>query len=139
MFGNPFPITSSTSWQMAWEDSEPGEVAAHLAVEKICASLPLSPPLFLKKMPAGSFSRCNGKSQITVLRKSLHSPSYTGMGTTLSCFLVLEKTLIYAPRRNSRLYRLRSGSPLQRLTEDHSVRNAFWYNDGSTLPCTHSL
>jgi len=43
------------------------------------------------------------------------------MGTTLSCFTIVEKSLIYAHVGDSRLYRYRD--KLEQLTEDHSLRH----------------
>ena len=44
------------------------------------------------------------------------------MGTTLSCFVIVEDFLIYAHIGDSRLYRYRN--KLEQLTEDHSLRQS---------------
>lgn len=45
---------------------------------------------------------------------------FSGMGTTLCCFLVLQDTLIYGHIGDSRIYRFRNH--LERLTTDHSLK-----------------
>lgn len=46
---------------------------------------------------------------------------YTGMGTTLCCFLLHQQHIIFANVGDSRIYRYRKG--LKQLTEDHSLKN----------------
>ncbi|MBS0653369.1 MAG: serine/threonine-protein phosphatase, partial [Verrucomicrobia bacterium] len=51
---------------------------------------------------------------------SLEDDAFSGMGTTLSCFLVHEDRLVYAHMGDSRLYQYR-GKLLQ-ISHDHSLR-----------------
>lgn len=96
-----------------------GEVAASLAVESMCSSiealsdhLPFDEiSLFLRE----AIAQANQK----VYAESLKHQEYAGMGTTLSCFLLTDESLIYAHIGDSRLYRFRK--TLEQLTQDHSL------------------
>ncbi len=61
-------------------------------------------------------ARANAK----VFNESHLHPDYAGMGTTLTCCIIVEDFLIYAHIGDSRLYRYRKH--LEQLTEDHSQR-----------------
>jgi protein phosphatase len=54
------------------------------------------------------------------------------MGTTLSCFVVIDKFLIYGHIGDSRLYRYRN--ELEQLTEDHSLLQTLWNKEEATSP-----
>ncbi|MCX6988417.1 MAG: Stp1/IreP family PP2C-type Ser/Thr phosphatase [Chlamydiae bacterium] len=47
--------------------------------------------------------------------------AYTGMGTTLCCFLLHKNHLVYAHVGDSRIYQYTNG--LKQLSEDHSLKN----------------
>lgn len=97
-----------------------GEVASSLTVESCCDSLKaLSTQatveetcLLLRKAIADANKKVYAQAK-------LHS-EYAGMGTTLSCFVLLKDVLIYAHVGDSRLYRYRH--KLDQLTQDHSLR-----------------
>lgn len=104
-----------------------GEVASSLAVQSMCKSM-----ASLENQPSAeeacmrlreAFSRANTK----VYHESRQNPDYAGMGTTLSCFVITDDYLIYAHVGDSRLYRYRG--KLERLTEDHSLRNALFRDE----------
>lgn len=99
-----------------------GEVASSLAIQSMCKSMTL-----LEDQPSNeevckrlreAFARTNTK----VYNESHQNREYAGMGTTLSCFVITDDYLIYGHIGDSRLYRYRG--KLERLTEDHSLRNA---------------
>lgn len=73
-----------------------------------------------------------------VFRLSVEHPEYTGMGTTLSCFLIYQGTLIYGHVGDSRIYRFRKGL-LKQLSHDHSLRQELLLSGGLdiTLAATY--
>jgi protein phosphatase len=96
-----------------------GEVAAATALDSVCTSIHAAPDMSIEKtciFLRGALARANAH----VLQKALSHPNYTGMGTTLSCFVLTEQHLVYAHIGDSRLYRYRHR--LLQLTEDHSLR-----------------
>ena len=99
-----------------------GEVASSLAIQCMCksmASLEDRPSIEEAcKRLRDAFAKTNTK----VYNESHQNREYAGMGTTLSCFVITDDYLIYAHIGDSRLYRYRG--KLERLTEDHSLRNA---------------
>ena len=104
-----------------------GEIASSLAVQSMCKSMasfedqPSAEEACMRLREA--FARANTK----VYQESHQNPEYAGMGTTLSCFMITDDYLIYAHVGDSRLYRYRG--KLERLTEDHSLRNAKFRDD----------
>jgi protein phosphatase len=96
-----------------------GEVAASFAVENMCTSIEaLSSP---DVEEVCQFMRAAiDKANTKVYEESRQHIEYTGMGTTLCCFIILEKCLVYGHVGDSRLYRFRKR--LVQLTEDHSLR-----------------
>ena len=100
-----------------------GEVAAKESVLHVCDAL----ESFLRQHPHPSISSLKShlrgafvKANSWIRALALQHPDLAGMGTTLCCFLILEKELIYAHIGDSRVYRFRN--TLERLTEDHSLR-----------------
>lgn len=109
-----------------------GEVAASYTVESMCQSIRTLPDgssvedacLFLRE----AISKANTRVYDEARRQS----EYAGMGTTLSCFLIVENFLIYAHIGDSRLYRFRN--KLEQLTEDHSLRQSLSIEDQEVSP-----
>ncbi|MES2121768.1 MAG: protein phosphatase 2C domain-containing protein, partial [Chlamydiota bacterium] len=97
-----------------------GEVASTIAVESLCSSMQSLPEQPSVEEACLYLRRAVGVANAQILEKAKSDPLCKGMGTTLSCYLVLGKFLIYAHVGDSRLYRLRS--ELRQLTEDHSLR-----------------
>lgn len=103
-----------------------GEVAAAEAIHTMTHHV--------RKMP--SFSNTEEVSQCLlyatqdanrlIQKNAAADRTLTGMGTTLSCYVIYKNDLIYAHIGDSRLYRFRStppsSSPLQQLSRDHSLR-----------------
>jgi PPM family protein phosphatase len=101
-----------------------GEVAASLAVESMCRSIEtLSDQASIEEI-CQVLRLAIVKANATVFQASRQHPDCTGMGTTLSCFVIKENFLIYAHVGDSRLYRYRH--TLDQLTEDHSLRQTLW-------------
>jgi serine/threonine protein phosphatase PrpC len=102
-----------------------GEVAAKEAVMALCDAVDL---LFEKSETLAQTDVMAGikdgilaaNAWVRTLAKK-HS-ELAGMGTTLSCFCLFNKHLIYAHVGDSRLYRYRKKEGLTCLTTDHSVR-----------------
>ncbi len=98
-----------------------GEVASSFAVKSMCESIhALSAKTDIEEacqLFRGAIAKANSK----VFEESHRHLDYAGMGTTLSCFLVLENFLIYGHIGDSRLYRYRNR--LEQLTEDHSLKH----------------
>lgn len=104
-----------------------GEVASSLAIQSMCTSL-----AHLEEQPSieetckrlrEAFAKTNAK----VYHESHQNSDHAGMGTTLSCFVVTDEYLVYGHVGDSRLYRYRG--KLERLTEDHSLRNTLHKED----------
>ena len=109
-----------------------GEIAAFKAVESMCASV-----AHVEKSDSIE-DTCNLlRSAIAAANEMVYTLShqkkaYSGMGTTLSCFLLQNNALIYAHIGDSRLYRKRQ--KLEQLTEDHSLRHAMLINEEQPSP-----
>jgi serine/threonine protein phosphatase PrpC len=101
-----------------------GEVAAKEAADSLCRSMDEFFANSEKELSVEEL--CNGlreailKANRWVYQLAEHNESFEGMGTTLCCFLLYNKTLIYAHVGDSRIYRLRQ--TLQQLTRDHSLK-----------------
>lgn len=100
-----------------------GEVAAKEAVLHVCDSV----ERFLRANPHPSLDAAKSHlrkalSDANTWIRSLSAkhPDFNGMGTTICCILILEKTVICAHIGDSRIYRFRG--KLDRLTQDHSLR-----------------
>ena len=121
MFGQLFQKNNSTYWQTAWEDTERERSQLPLSLQSMCTSI-----ASLKENPSVEETCLHLRHGIAKANKQVFdaarkSPSHAGMGTTLSCCILLEESLIYAHVGDSRLYRLRDDT-LEQLTEDHSLR-----------------
>lgn len=108
-----------------------GEVAAFTAVESCSTSIQhLEEDADIEKT-------CNALRQAihaaneTVYTLSHQKKEYSGMGTTLSCFVLQGDMLIYAHVGDSRLYRKRQ--KLKALTSDHSLRHIMLTNEERPL------
>ncbi len=100
-----------------------GEVAAKEAVLHVSDAL----ESFIRQHPHPSvvavkshFKQAFTKANAWIRSLAHKHPDLSGMGTTLCCFLVLGKELVYANIGDSRIYRFRN--TLERLTQDHSLR-----------------
>jgi PPM family protein phosphatase len=101
-----------------------GEVASSFAVESMCESIHSLPAKADVENACQLLREAIAKANSKVFEESHHHPDYAGMGTTLSCILVLDNFLVYGHIGDSRLYRYRNR--LQQLTEDHSLRHTLW-------------
>ncbi len=113
-----------------------GEVAAKLAVDELCTKA--RPPSFFTTPEdlALFIHEAILDTNQHIYRKALQDSSLWGMGTTLCCMQIYEKTLIYAHVGDSRLYRLRDHS-LQQLTKDHTLCKS--HNNSTRFLLTRAL
>lgn len=101
-----------------------GEVASSFAVESMCTSMTALPAKIDVESACQHLREAIAKANSKVFDESHSHAEYAGMGTTLSCFVIVENFLIYGHVGDSRLYRYRHR--LEQLTEDHSLRNTLW-------------
>jgi protein phosphatase len=96
-----------------------GEVAAAMTLETLNT---FSSPTFPSTIEEGCLflRKALQEANQRVFALASNCPNHLGMGTTLSCFMLMENHLIYAHVGDSRLYRYRQD--LYQLTEDHSTR-----------------
>ncbi len=112
-----------------------GEVAAQTAVDSICDAVFALPQNATPEQTAQFLRESVAAANSRVFALSRNDPRYKGMGTTLSCFVLLENVLVYAHVGDSRLYRFRQKFEL--LTQDHSLRHVVLAKGGlqeSALP-----
>lgn len=98
-----------------------GEVASSFALQCMCDLINT-----LKTQPTIEeacllLREAMTKANTKVYNSAKERSEYAGMGTTLSCFVIVDTHLIYAHVGDSRLYRYRD--KLDQLTEDHSLRH----------------
>jgi protein phosphatase len=102
-----------------------GEIAAKVAVDELCKKLKellsdveesLSPEEISLGLQAAILS-----ANEHVFKLSVEQPECAGMGTTLSCFLIYQDTLLFGHVGDSRIYRFRKGT-LKQISHDHSLR-----------------
>ncbi len=105
-----------------------GEVAASYALQSMCESVDAMPEKLSIEEACQHLRRAISAANSRVFQEARRHPDFSGMGTTLCCFMVVENSLIYGHIGDSRLYRHRS--KLERLTEDHSLRNPLWAHRG---------
>ena len=96
-----------------------GEVAAFLAMQAMRKKIASLPDCSDTEGACQLLREAISYANTEVFEQSYHNPQYTGMGTTLSCFLIVKDHLIYGHVGDSRLYRYRG--KLEQLTEDHSL------------------
>ncbi len=99
-----------------------GEIASSLAMESICGSINAIDHVPNVEEACMLLREAFAKANTKVFDESHGNPEYSGMGTTLSCFIITEDHLVYAHIGDSRLYRYRG--KLEQLTEDHSLQSA---------------
>jgi PPM family protein phosphatase len=103
-----------------------GEVAAKMIVESLCNSIKALPPPLLKENAIAEVTAHLASAirtgSASIFKLSCEVESCRGMGTTLCCFLLVEKKLICAHIGDSRIYRYRN-EKLEQLTQDHSLRS----------------
>jgi len=93
-----------------------GEVASQLAVETVLAEYSAS------EAPAGqALARALEAANQRIYRDAQSNPSRRGMGTTCTAAVLLEAGVVVAHVGDSRLYRIRGGGEIERLTEDDSL------------------
>ncbi|MBS3904170.1 MAG: serine/threonine-protein phosphatase [Simkania sp.] len=101
-----------------------GEIAAQLAIESMCKTflddenliLPHPSHLLIEKL-----SYAIGQANRQVLAMAAKNKEWTGMGTTLSCLLLHNKTLFFGHVGDSRIYQCRNR--LEQLTQDHTTHS----------------
>jgi serine/threonine protein phosphatase PrpC len=96
-----------------------GEVAAFLAMQAMCKKIGSLPSCQDTESACQLLREAMSCANTQVFEQSYQNSQYAGMGTTLSCFLIVKDHLIYAHVGDSRLYRYRG--KLEQLTEDHSL------------------
>ena len=111
-----------------------GEIASSFAVESMCASINALPMKIDVEEACQGLREAIAKANSKVFDESHNHAEYAGMGTTLSCFIVLENFLIYGHIGDSRLYRYRNR--LEQLTEDHSLRHTLWNKEEASAAPT---
>jgi PPM family protein phosphatase len=114
-----------------------GEIASSFAVESMCQSMRSLPDLASVEETCQFLRDAIAKANSKVFSESRCHADYAGMGTTLSCFALLENSLIYGHIGDSRLYRYRN--KLERLTEDHSLRHSNSNKEGDGSPPNHLM
>ncbi len=97
-----------------------GEIASSFAVESMCESIRELPENASIEVTCQHLRRAISKANTKVFKESHLRSDYAGMGTTLTCCIIVGDFLIYAQIGDSRLYRYRR--LLQQLSEDHSQR-----------------
>lgn len=109
-----------------------GEVAASMVVESMCQSIQALDDQADVEKTCRFLREAVAEANSQIYEEAHDQPKLAGMGTTLSCFVIKDKFLIYAHVGDSRLYRYRNR--LDRLTEDHSLRQNSPHEPPSTLP-----
>jgi serine/threonine protein phosphatase PrpC len=109
-----------------------GEIAAFKAVESMCASVKVLEKGATIEETCNLLRSAISTANETVYTLSHQNKAYSGMGTTLSCFLLHDDALIYAHVGDSRLYRKRQ--KLEQLTDDHSLRHVMLINEEQPAP-----
>jgi serine/threonine protein phosphatase PrpC len=110
-----------------------GEVASSFALQSMCQSIDSLGDLADIEEVCQHLRDAVAKANAKVFEESHRHPEYAGMGTTLSCFVILNTYLIYAHIGDSRLYRYRNNK-LEQLTEDHSLRHTTYSRDENAPP-----
>ena len=109
-----------------------GEVAALKAVDSMCSSVQLLKENSRIEEICNLLRAAIAAANEKVYTLSHQNKAYSGMGTTLSCFLLQGEALIYAHVGDSRIYRKRH--KLEKLTEDHSLRHIMLTNEEQPSP-----
>lgn len=115
-----------------------GEVAACLSMESMCSSISSLKDNPTIEETCMHLREAVAKANKQVFDAARSSPTHAGMGTTLSCCILLEESLIYAHVGDSRLYRLRN-QKLEQLTEDHCPRQLLFTREKKTPPPRHVI
>src|SRR5579885_1870175 len=97
-----------------------GEIAAKLAVERLCSTFISSLATPCNKTTCVLLANAIQEANSHVYEMASKNPEWSGMGTTLSCIFLHEHSLFYAHVGDSRIYRFRD--KLEQLTEDHNLR-----------------
>lgn len=97
-----------------------GEVAAKLAVERLCSLFISSLEKAEKDDPLNKLANAIQEANTHVYQMATSHSEWSGMGTTLTCIFFHGQTMVYAHVGDSRIYRMRG--KLEQLTEDHSMR-----------------
>jgi serine/threonine protein phosphatase PrpC len=111
-----------------------GEVASLFAMQSMCSSITTLEDRASIEEACQLLRNAVSKANAKVFDESQSHPEYAGMGTTLSCFVIVDDHLVYAHVGDSRLYRYRG--KLEQLTEDHSLCHAVWSRDEESSPST---
>lgn len=94
-----------------------GEIASNMAVNELKRFF-LSEKIVTEECLSLNFVEVNN----ALYKKALEKRELSGMGTTLTCMVLLEQNAIYSHVGDSRLYLLREGV-LSQITKDHSLVN----------------
>lgn len=97
-----------------------GEIAAKLAVDRLCTTFLPSLDCLQDKTPDELLAEAIQEANSHVYEMSNTHRDWSGMGTTLSCVYLHQQSMIYGHVGDSRIYRFRDS--LEQLTEDHSLR-----------------
>ncbi|MEE3393211.1 MAG: Stp1/IreP family PP2C-type Ser/Thr phosphatase [Lachnospiraceae bacterium] len=92
-----------------------GDHASHLCVESVCSYLKKAEP----GTPVSLFEEAVHYANEQVIKESLSSEDYTGMGTTLVIASIIGDTLYVSNVGDSRLYLITD--KISQLTRDHSL------------------
>ncbi len=84
-----------------------GEIASTFAVESMCHSIQSVPEHSEVEQACPLIRQAIARANSQVYDASHSQSDYAGMGTTLCCFLIVDKFLIYGHIGDSRLYRCR--------------------------------
>lgn len=99
-----------------------GEVASFSALHTMCKAVHALPTELEVEEACRRLREAVAAANTKVFKEARERPECSGMGTTLSCFMIVGSALVYAHIGDSRLYRYRE--KLEQLTQDHSLRTA---------------
>lgn len=98
-----------------------GEVASSFTLKSMCESITELEEGWRIEEVCRLLRTSIAKANQIVFDAAHQHHDYTGMGTTLSCFVITEDHLVYGHIGDSRVYRLREREPLRQLTIDHCL------------------
>ncbi|MBI3236456.1 MAG: serine/threonine-protein phosphatase, partial [Chlamydiales bacterium] len=97
-----------------------GEIASNEAILSMHAAFEKAPPFSSNSEACRYLLDAIEQTNRKIWSLSVNDKTLSGMGTTLSCFLIYKDLLIYAHIGDSRLYRYRKS--LKQISHDHSLR-----------------
>lgn len=99
-----------------------GNVASHLALESLYSSLTKHPPSDNRDVLARRLMEAVEDASRRIYEIAQKDASKSGMGTTLTAGVLIDKVIIFAQVGDSRAYLLRDGK-LKQLTQDQTLVN----------------